>query len=178
MIQAQHVRKACFVSHYALFAQSNRAKNATKSKSIASPHGNRRQKQMIDADRKNRTKKGKSSGRGERGERDGRRRGRTLSTASMACARASSCACVRWLMRTGMTSARSRKERRCLSAIHFAASLCKPFRSLNGVEAYTWFGYSAVVRRFEVHGSRAAVTRRLLSFTRKARGGYTGVTRR
>lgn len=63
---------------------------------------------------------------------------RTLSTASMACARASSWACVRWLIRTGMMSARSRKERRCRSEIHLAASLCSAFRSLKGVDAYTY----------------------------------------
>lgn len=61
----------------------------------------------------------------------------TLRTASIACARASSCACVRWLISMGITSARSRKSFRCRSEIHCAASLCKPLRSLKGVEAYT-----------------------------------------
>lgn len=38
----------------------------------------------------------------------------TLRRASMACARASSCAWVRWLIKTGMISALSRKELLCL----------------------------------------------------------------
>lgn len=87
----------------------------------------------------------------------------TLRTASMACARASSCAWVRWLISMGMTSARSRKSRRCLSEIHCAASLCKPFRSLKGVEAYTWRGGGAEGKR-PPHTATLASSKRLPAY--------------